>query len=46
MKASKVSISLEPDLLSEIDRLKGDIPRSRFIVRRLRDALKKEGVRE
>ncbi len=43
MPAAKVSISLKPDLLMLVDELKGDIPRSRFIVRRLEDALKREG---
>jgi hypothetical protein len=42
MPAAKVSISLERDLLDVVDRVRGDIPRSKFIVRRLVGALENE----
>jgi hypothetical protein len=37
-----VSINMQDDLLKDIDARRGDVPRSRFIVRRLEDALKSE----
>lgn len=43
MPQEKVSISLDRAMIKEIDGLKGDVSRSRFIQRRLEDALKKEG---
>jgi metal-responsive CopG/Arc/MetJ family transcriptional regulator len=42
MPAAKVSISLERGLLDAVDRVRGDVPRSKFIVKRLAGALLNE----
>jgi hypothetical protein len=41
-----VGVSLSEETLTAIDRVRGDVPRSRFIQRRLEDALKKEGKKQ
>jgi len=42
MPAAKISVSMGCDLLDMVDRVRGDVPRSVWIVRRLESALQKE----
>jgi len=42
MPTTNISVTLEDMTLREVDRVRGDVPRSKFIQRKLEDALKKE----
>jgi metal-responsive CopG/Arc/MetJ family transcriptional regulator len=38
---TRVSLSIQPGLLRDIDRIRGDVPRSRWVARALNSELKR-----